>query len=203
MYKLEKDFSKAMTTRLKKQGMLVSRVESHSTELGFPDAFVQGHGDDVWVELKNNTKVSICQEIVRVPWRPGQQAWHGVYYTQHCTRRNVVTLMSCKDGVCVVPNIKHYQGNLVNSPFVVDYKEWSNINVARLLLIMSHNERLTGSNREALVDWVAKWWPLDLDWDPEAIWKWDDIDHAFDKHKFNDRKFELFLELESFLQAQS
>ena len=44
MYKTEAEFSKALTARLRKEHIRVTRIESHGTGNGIPDMFVDGRG---------------------------------------------------------------------------------------------------------------------------------------------------------------
>ena len=196
MYSTEKDFGKAVIIRLKKEGMQCERVESHSTGLGFPDVYVQGRGFDCWLELKNCKTASIMQDKIRVDWRPGQQPWYERYYAAHRGERNVVTLMSCIDGVIVIPNYLLYPGNIVEQPFYLNWKEFKKYSLWRLLYIASHTfDRVSDTNCAALVYIVERCYPKDLDWDPDVIYG-PAVDQPYDKWEFNKQKFSCYVDLE-------
>lgn len=80
-WNIEKDFGKFVIDKLNKEGMHVMRIESASTITGCPDMYVHGAGDDYFIELKN-VKQNI-NDSVKVPWRPGQQAWAVQYALSH------------------------------------------------------------------------------------------------------------------------
>lgn len=202
MYNTEKDFGKTVMTKLKKEGMSCERIESHNTGLGFPDLFVQGRGFDCWLELKNCKTASIMQDKLRIDWRPGQQAWYERYYAAHRGERNVVTLMSCHDGVVVVPNCMLYAGNYVEQPFYLNWKEFKKYSLHRLLYIATHTfDHTHNTNREALLYMVGRCYPSGLDWDPAIVYG-PAVDDAYDKWEFNKQKFPAYVELEEHRLSQ-
>lgn len=98
----------------------VTRVETGSTCKGFPDCFVQGNGDDYFIEYKAFNR-SIADANWKIEWRPGQQAWAAVYANKHVAdMRNDTPLVRQKhswtfaylhDGMlCVLMN-KHICSN--------------------------------------------------------------------------------------------
>ena len=83
MYRTEAEFSKALTARLRKEHIRVTRIESHGTGNGIPDMFVDGRGVDTFLELKNDPTISIHNKVIKVAWRPGQKAWMFEYFCKH------------------------------------------------------------------------------------------------------------------------
>ena len=71
--KNEGAFSGVICKAMKDYGCKVQRIESGSTGLGIPDAFVRTFHTDIWMELKN--LVYPVVHSVQVPFRPGQYAW--------------------------------------------------------------------------------------------------------------------------------
>ena len=71
--KNESAFSGVICKNIKDYGCKVQRIESGSTGLGIPDAFVRTFNTDVWMELKN--LIYPVTHSVQVPFRPGQYAW--------------------------------------------------------------------------------------------------------------------------------
>lgn len=89
MYKTEHEFNKSLSDRLAKARLMVTRIESHNTGNGIPDMFVCGRGLDTWLELKNDTKLSIKDRAINVAWRPGQIAWMYTYFQKQIGRAHV------------------------------------------------------------------------------------------------------------------
>ena len=83
MWENEQKFSRYLIKRLKNECFVCNRIETHGTLNGMPDIFVQGHGIDTFIELKNMNKVSVNDKRFKVPWRPGQVAWATVYRNTH------------------------------------------------------------------------------------------------------------------------
>ena len=79
MWESEQKFSHYLIQRLKGEGFICNRIETHGTLNGMPDMFVQGNGMDTFIELKNMKKASVNDERLKVQWRPGQVAWATVY----------------------------------------------------------------------------------------------------------------------------
>lgn len=203
MYVNEQAFSKALCARLKKEGFMVQRMETHGTGVGVPDIYAIGHGFDVWLELKVHETNSIFMDKVKVPWRPGQQAWHLAYRSHMLHKRCGLTLMSCKDGVIVVPMDQVYDKNTVIKPQGMDYKRWKNVDLARLLNIMSKpypKDPQIKTIQQTLVYWVDRNWPIGLDYDPEVLLNEYGIKSNSD---FRNNKLNLFLELEEYCKAQN
>lgn len=193
MYRTEADFSRALKAKLVKAGYEVSRVESHGTSVGFPDMYVQGFGDDFWLELKNDSKLTGTKSIT-VKWRPGQQAWHNTYYHRHYGHKQVVTLISGAEGVYVVRMCKIYKDNKVMNPWFIPYKDWNKLpDIVRLLDFAVHNVlniQASHSMREAICKWVDAYYPLDTDYDPEVLMP--DCDKPFSPTAFFDYQFNLW-----------
>lgn len=115
MYKNEHEFSKAVTSALKRTGAMVTKIESHDTSCGIPDLFIAYNGHMQWIELKTDNQQSVKNAQYKFAWRPGQQAWYH-NYKMHSLGDYVITLMSCKDGVVLARNNRIYPNNCV--PYV-------------------------------------------------------------------------------------
>lgn len=207
MYSNEAAFSRALTSKLNTAGFNVVRIESHSTENGIPDMFVQGYGKDLWIELKNSN-ASHKQDSIKVAWRPGQQAWHWTYLTSHSGKKNVVTLISSRDGLFIIPMVCIYTGNIVNKPFFIKWDVFKHLTIeqlTRLLFIACectrHSEKLK-TYRDAVNQFFDTYYP-NGDYDPDVYWDaaaehcphaCGSIDDQLNCYYFNNMKFYLFLE---------
>lgn len=203
MYVNEQAFSKALCARLKKEAFMVQRMETHGTGVGVPDIYAVGHGFDVWLELKVHETNSIFMNKVKVPWRPGQQAWHFAYMSHMLYNRRVLTLMSCKDGVIVVPMNQVYDKSTVIKPQGISYAKWKGVDLVRLLNIMSKpypKDPQIKTMQQSLVYWVDRNWPIGLDYDPEVLLDEYGIKGNSD---FENNKLNLFLELEEYRRSQN
>lgn len=203
MYVNEQAFSKALCARLKKEAFMVQRIETHGTGVGVPDIYAVGYGFGVWLELKVHETNSIFMDKVKVPWRPGQQAWHLAYWSHMLCKRYGLTLMSCKDGIIVVPMDQVYDKNTVIKPQGMSYKRWKNVDLARLLNVMSKpypTDPQIKTIQQRLVYWVDRNWPAGLDYDPEVLLNEYGIKSNSD---FKNNKLNLFLELEEYCKAQN
>lgn len=105
MFSTEKDFARSLSAKLKKHGYNVTRLESHSTGNGIPDMFVQGHGKDIFLELKNCPKVSVLNQYIKIPYRPGQVAWMYDYYLCHLKKKWCKTVIALCDGYLIINNV--------------------------------------------------------------------------------------------------
>lgn len=120
MWDSEKKFSQYLIARLKGEGFVCSRIETHGTLNGMPDMFVQGNGIDTFIELKNMKSASVNDKKWKVQWRPGQVAWAAVYRNSHlnCYRdvdmyRVTWTFIGCSDGIVAVPMCSNFLLNTV------------------------------------------------------------------------------------------
>lgn len=121
MWESEQKFSRYLIGRLKNEGFMCSRIETHGTLNGMPDMFVQGHGIDTFIELKNMKKVSVNDKRFKVSWRPGQVAWAAVYRNTHKYNVNGFdiircswTFIGCSDGIIALPMWSNFMLNEVN-----------------------------------------------------------------------------------------
>jgi hypothetical protein len=96
IYRSEKHFSTALVRVLKTKYPLVQRIESGETGRGIPDIYCRLKRTEVWLELKNDYRQSIKQQVFTFKWRPGQPGWHYRYY--RVCPRGVFTVMAVKDG---------------------------------------------------------------------------------------------------------
>jgi len=120
MWENEQKFSHYLIDRLKKEGFVCNRIETHGTLNGMPDLFVQGNGMDTFIELKNMKKASVNDKQWKIPWRPGQVAWAAVYRNNHLNVYKDVnmykvswTLIGCSDGILAIPMCSNYLLNTV------------------------------------------------------------------------------------------
>lgn len=121
MWESEQKFSRYLIQRLNDEGFICNRIETHGTLNGMPDMFVQGHGMDTFIELKNMKKSSVNDERFKVPWRPGQVAWATVYRNTHMYNVNGFTIarcswtfIGCSDGIIALPMCSNFMLNEVN-----------------------------------------------------------------------------------------
>ena len=121
MWESEQKFSQYLIGRLKNEGFVCNRIETHGTLNGMPDMFVQGHGMDTFIELKNMKKSSVNDERFKVQWRPGQVAWSTVYRNTHTYSVNGFsitrcswTFIGCSDGIIALPMCSNFMLNEVN-----------------------------------------------------------------------------------------
>lgn len=199
MYATEKDFSKAFTDKLKRVGFTVTRLESHSTGNGIPDIFICGHGFDCFIELKNDKKHRPKAFTLPVEWRPGQRAWMLEYFLKHKYKKNCLTIVAVKEGYYIIPMTCMYENSTVynSASMFISKSDWSKINIARVLHVMT--DYITGFNtyREAIIGLVMQYYPYDIDYDPEVLWDEETIDYGFDAAIFNSNKLEILLTLET------
>jgi hypothetical protein len=59
---------------LGKCGFLCHRIETGSTQQGFPDLYCEGNGKDFFAEIKIGNLICETKKI-KVSWRPGQIGW--------------------------------------------------------------------------------------------------------------------------------
>jgi len=118
MYTSEAAFSHALCNMLKKQGAMVTRIESGYTKVGIPDIHVVARGKELWIETKN-VKRAWNGISMEVPWRPGQQAW-ALTYLAH-KHEPSYTIVSCKNGILTIPMFKHFEKNIVCANDISDF----------------------------------------------------------------------------------
>lgn len=205
MYVNEQAFSKALCARLKKEGFMVQRMETHGTGVGVPDIYAVGYGFGIWLELKVHETNSIFMDKVKVPWRPGQQAWHLDYRSHMLCKRCGLTLMSCKDGIIVVPMNQVYDKNTVIKPQGMNYKQWKDVSLVRFLNVMSTSVPCVRTLNKydrimSLVYWIDSYWPDELDYDADVLLDEYSIKSNSD---FENNKLNLFLELEEYCKLQN
>ena len=197
MYKTEHEFSKSFSDRLTKAGLMVTRIESHGTGNGIPDMFVCGRGLDTWLELKNDTKLSIKDKAIKVAWRPGQVAWMYKYFQKHLTKC-CLTLVAASDGIFIVPITKLFKDHIVLNPQSISYDDLRWINIWRVLEAMS-TYWLKGSDENYLNminSFVDEFYP-GVDYDPECLFNPDMLDQPADSISFNNSKLDMVMTLEA------
>ena len=202
MYATENDFSTFLTTKLKKLGMRATRIESHGTGNGIPDLFVDGYGMDCFIELKNDKKLSIHDKVIKVAWRPGQQAWMYEYFVSHRRSKCCLTIIACSDGWFVIPMTKVYKDNTIYNVdnFGISYEDLKYVTLGRLLHLMTTHFEFGTDYRTVIEAMVNKFWMFNgevLDHDPEVLWNKQTIDNQFEPEVFESAKLEMFLTLEN------
>ena len=197
MYKTEHDFSKSLSDRLAKAGLMVTRIESHNTGNGIPDIFVCGRGLDTWLELKNDTKLSINDKVIKVAWRPGQVAWMYTYFQKHRTK-SCLTLVAASDGIFIIPMTATFKDHTVYNPQSISYEDLKWINIWRVLEAM--NSYWIKDSDENYLDmlnsFVDEFYP-GVDYDPECLFNPDMLDKTANTEVFNNGKLDIIMTLEA------
>lgn len=208
MYATENDFSKALTNKLSKLGMRAIRFESHGTGNGIPDMFVDGYGFDIFIELKNDKKASINDKVIKVQWRPGQQAWMYEYFLKHRHSKCCLTIIACIDGWFIIPMTKIFKDNVIYNAnnYAISYDDLKNVNICRLLHLMSTHIHfaLPETYRFAINAMVKLFWSFKdgttVDYDPEVLCDSKNVDDVFNSKVFESAKLDMFLTLENTLK---
>lgn len=198
MYKTEHDFSKSFSDRLAKARLMVTRIESHNTGNGIPDMFVCGRGLDTWLELKNDSKLSIKDKVIKVAWRPGQLAWMYTYFQKHITKC-CLTLVAVSDGIFIVPMTETFEDHVVYNPQSISYEDLKWINIPRVLEAMSTycmKQYSKDTYLDMINSFVDKFYPR-VDYDPECLFNPDMLDQTANTSVFNDGKLDIIMTLEA------
>lgn len=197
MYKTEHDFSKSLSDRLAKARLMVTRIESHNTGNGIPDIFVCGRGLDTWLELKNDTKLSIKDKAIKVAWRPGQVAWMYTYFQKHRTK-NCLTLVAASDGIFIIPMTSAFKDHIVLNPQSISYEDLKWINIWRVLEAMSTYWIKDSDENylDMLNSFVDEFYP-GVDYDPECLFNPDMLDKTANTEMFNSNKLDMIMTLEA------
>lgn len=197
MYKTEHEFSKSLSDRLTKAGLMVTRIESHNTGNGIPDMFVCGRGLDTWLELKNGPKLSIKDKVIKVAWRPGQVAWMYTYFQKHRTK-SCLTLVAGSDGIFIIPMTATFKDHIVYNPQSISYEDLKWINISRVLKAMSiYWIKDSDENYlDILNSFVDEFYP-GVDYDPECLFNPDMLDKTANAEVFNGKKLNIIMTLEA------
>lgn len=197
MYKTEHEFSKSLSDRLAKAGLMVTRIESHNTGNGIPDMFVCGRGLDTWLELKNDPKLSIKDKVIKVAWRPGQVAWMHTYFQKHRTK-SCLTLVAASDGIFIIPVTTTFKDHTVYNPQSISYEDFKWINIWRVLEAMSvYCIKDSDENYLDMINsFVDEFYP-GVDYDPECLFNPDLLDKTADIEVFNGTKLDIIMTLEA------
>lgn len=203
MYKTEHEFSKSLSDRLTKAGLMVTRIESHNTGNGIPDMFVCGRGLDTWLELKNDTKLSIKDKAIKVAWRPGQVAWMYIYFQKHRTK-SCLTLVAVSDGIFIIPMTATFKDHIVYNPQSISYEDFKWINIWRVLEAMSvYWIKDSDENYLGMINsFVNEFYP-GIDYDPECLFNPDMLDKTADIEVFNGNKLGIIMTLEATIRNNS
>ena len=197
MYKTEHDFSKSFLDRLAKARLMVTRIESHNTGNGIPDIFVCGRGLDTWLELKNDSKLSIKDKVIKVAWRPGQLAWMYTYFQKHMFK-NCLTLVAASDGIFIIPMTEIFTNHIVYNPNSISYEDLKWIDICRVLTAMStYWVKDSDENYlDMLNSFVDEFYP-GVDYDPECLFNPDLLDKTANTKVFNGIKLDIIMTLEA------
>lgn len=120
MYKTEAEFSRAITIKLRACGFHVTKIETGMTSQGVPDLFVQGFGSDFWIELKNDNKLKLKNEM-RISWRPAQVPWAYNYYLKHHKKKYTYTLVAADSCFYIIPMTELFTHNKVKKNCVMQF----------------------------------------------------------------------------------
>ena len=197
MYKTEHEFSKSLSDRLAKAGLMVTRIESHNTGNGIPDIFVCGRGLDTWLELKNDTKLSVKDKVIKVAWRPGQVAWMYTYFQKH-RAKSCLTLVAASDGIFIIPMTATFKDHVVYNPQSIGYEDLKWINICRVLDAMStYWIKDSDENYLDMINsFVGTFYP-GVDYDPECLFNPDMLDITANAEVFNNMKLDIIMTLEA------
>ena len=203
MYKTEHEFSKSLSDRLAKAGLMVTRIESHNTGNGIPDMFVCGRGLDTWLELKNDPKLSVKDKVIKVAWRPGQVAWMYTYFQKHRTK-SCLTLVAASDGIFIIPMTAIYKDHVIYNPQSISYEDFKWINIWRVLEAMN-TYWIKGSDEnylDMINSFVDVFYP-GVDYDPECLFNPDMLDKTANAEVFNGNKLDIIMTLEATVRNNS
>lgn len=197
MYKTEHEFSKSLSDRLTKAGLMVTRIESHNTGNGIPDMFVCGRGLDTWLELKNDPKLSIKDKVIKIAWRPGQVAWMYTYFQKHRTK-SCLTLVAASDGVFIIPMTATFKDHVVYNSQSISYEDFKCINIWRVLTAMNtYWIKDSDENYLGMINsFVDEFYP-GVDYDPECLLNPDMLDITANAEVFNNMKLGIIMTLEA------
>lgn len=197
MYKTEHEFSKSLSDRLTKAGLMLTRIESHNTGNGIPDMFVCGRGLDTWLELKNDPKLSIKDKVIKVAWRPGQVAWMYTYFQKHRTK-SCLTLVAVSDGIFIIPMTATFKDHTVYNPQSISYEDFRWINIWRVLEATSvYWIKESDENYLSMINSFADEFYPGIDYDPECLFNPDLLDKTADIEVFNGNKLDIIMTLEA------
>lgn len=206
MFATENEFSIFFTAKLNKYGMRTTRIESHTTGNGIPDLYVDGHGFDCFIELKNDKKLNVHDKVIKVQWRPGQQAWMYEYFLKHRRSKCCLTIIACSDGWFIIPMTRLFKGNIIYNAdkFSISNDDLKHVTLGRLLdLMTTHFSNNTATYRDMINAMVTRFWSFkdgaEIDYDPEVLWNSSYVDDEFNSDVFEAAKINMFLTLENTL----
>lgn len=149
----------------------VVKVESHGTEVGIPDTFIQGNGKDYWVEFKNGT----------IKYRPGQEAWYFNYKDRHtliqhhtAAYKYVLVAAAFADTIYLIPKDgieSTFELTEERLQFLPSVLEWLATDCLRAW---------ETTLREQLVSTINRCFPqVEEDWQPEMLLDEQQLDKEF------------------------
>ena len=196
----EAEFKHVLRTRLQKEHIMVTCIESHGTGNGIPDLFVCGRGLDTWLELKSNDRLSIKDKAIKVDWRPGQVGWMYLYFQKHTTK-SCLTIVRASDGIVIIPMTNTFQEHTVYNPEGISFEDLKKIKLSRVLEAMSSfwfdrkNQSADTTYLDLISGFVDEFYP-GIDYDPECLWNPDLLDKSADLKVFNNSKLDMIMTLE-------
>lgn len=129
-YQSESSFKQALLRVMRSHGLMCTCVETGKTSQGVPDVFVMGRGGDIWIELKNEPERTLQdKEVLKVDWRPGQQAWMWHYFLAHNTNKCCLTIVALKDsfGIITMSNGVLFEQNMVPKGSIIEVQSLGEI----------------------------------------------------------------------------
>lgn len=190
----EADFSRSLSGMITKYGYRVTRIESHGTGNGIPDMFVDGHGDDFWLELKAEDKYSVNDKVINVDWRPGQVPWMYEYYVKHRANKCCLTLVHVSDGMFIIPMLELFKSHKVHNP--IGWSRHDPFNLIRMLTAAVDCNYWSENFLGAINLFCDKHYP-GIDYDPECLMNPELLEKPYDSKVFNYQKLNMILTLES------
>lgn len=117
MWETERDLSQYILHKIA-EGVNKTRIETHSTRSGVPDAYICTESVDFWIEFKNMKSKSIHDKQWKVQWRPGQQDWLvsnkvKSHYEYVAVTRCNYTIIGCSDGIIICRMFHRFYNNVV------------------------------------------------------------------------------------------
>ena len=191
----EAEFARSLSGILSHRGFNITRIESRTTGNGIPDMFVQGHGEDYWLELKYDKNLKPDQSHIKIQWRPGQVAWMYEYFLAHSQVKCCLTVVGCPYGCYIIRMSKPFENKEAYFPEFVpkEYYKWLPV----ILYICSNPNDFAECDtyREAVIKFVEECFPGLEDYDPEVLFDPEIIDNRFDREIFYNKMVGMYLDL--------
>lgn len=73
---IETEMVRTLKSKLKGLPIKIHKIESGSTEVGFPDWYIRTMCIDIWIEAKELKRWPVRESTrIKIPYRPGQFNW--------------------------------------------------------------------------------------------------------------------------------